>query len=161
VIDNLSNLTAALQKALTQLEQGCLMGQVKRDMIKLYGPLIRYSCWLSEPVDLMVSIFKERDRGSLTHIEEVVSERLRTYSGHKGSTEHSMPEASRAIHVISNEGEVIKPRPLDWHLIHRHSPSLGSCALSPGAHRQLYLALYLSIMATDPGRSLERCFTTT
>jgi hypothetical protein len=73
VIDNLRNLTAVLQKALTQLEHGCLMGQVKRDMIKLYGPLIRYSCWLSEPIDSMVSIFKERDCRSLTHIEEVVS----------------------------------------------------------------------------------------
>jgi hypothetical protein len=120
-----------LQETLTQLEQCCFMGQVKRDMIELYGPLIRYSCGLSKPLDLMASIFKKRDRRSLPHIEEVVSERLRAYSSYERSTEYSMPEASRAIHIISNEGEVIKSRPLDWYLVHRHFPSLGGCALTP------------------------------
>jgi hypothetical protein len=88
------------------------MGQVQGDMIELYGPLIRHSCGLREPIDLMASIFKERDRRSLPHIEEVVPERLRAYSGHEGSTEYSMPEARCAIHVIRNQGEVIQSRPL-------------------------------------------------
>jgi hypothetical protein len=95
------------------------MRQIQRDMIELYGPLIRYTCGFSEPLDLMAAIFKERDRRSLTHVEEVVSERLRAYSGHEGSTEYSMPEASRAIKVIRDESEVIKSRPLYWHLIHQ------------------------------------------
>jgi hypothetical protein len=149
VIDNLGNLAAVLQEALTQLKQCCLMRQVQRDMIELYRSLIRYSCRFSEPIDLMASIFKERDCRSLTHIEEVVSERLRAYSGYEGSTEYSMPKASGTFQVIRDESEVIKPRPLNWHLIHRRSPALGGCALSSGIHRQLRLALYLSIMATD------------
>jgi hypothetical protein len=122
MIDNLSDLAIMLQETLTQLEQFCLMGQVKRDMIELYSPLIRYACGFSESIDLMASIFKERDRRSLTHVEEIVPERLGAYSSHEGSPEYSMPEASRTIQVISNEGKVVKPRPLDWHLIHKSSP---------------------------------------
>jgi hypothetical protein len=135
VIDNLSDLAVVLQETLTQLEQFCLMGQVKRDMIELYGPLIRYACGFSESIDLMASIFKERDRRSLTYVKEVVPEHLRAYSSHEGSPEYAMPEARRAIQVISNEGKVIQPRPLDWYLIHRSSPLLGGCALASGTHR--------------------------
>jgi hypothetical protein len=119
VIDNLSDLAVVLQETLTQLEQFCLMGQVKRDMIELYGPLIRYTCGFSESIDLMASIFKERDRRSLTYVKEVVPEHLRAYSSHEGSPEYAMPEARRAIQVISNEGKVIQPRPRYWHLIHQ------------------------------------------
>jgi hypothetical protein len=47
------------------------MGQVQGDMIELYGPLIRHTGGLREPIDLMAAIFEERDHRSLPHVEYV------------------------------------------------------------------------------------------